>query len=248
MSVQGFVIPVPEGKKEAYRDVAEKYWTFAKDHGAIEHVEAWEADVPEGKQTDFRKAVDLKEGEKVLFSWVAWRDKATADAANEKMMNDPVLDMDPSDMPFDGKRMIYGGFEPILEEGRPGGGYVDGFVAPVPNGNREAYREMAAKAAKVFMEHGAVRDLEAWSVDVPKGEVTSFPRSVEAKDDEAVVFSFIEWPDEQTRNEGWKKVMEDERMQGQDMPFDGKRMYWGGFSPLVAHQPEQAQASTPQPA
>ena len=194
MYVQGFVIPIPEAKKEAYRDIAEQYWTFAKDEGAIEHVEAWEADVPDGTQTDFRKAVNLKEGEKVLFSWVTWPDKATADAANEKMMNDPVMKEMGPDMPFDGKRMIYGGFEPILEKGRPGGGYVDGFVAPVPNGNREAYREMAAKAAEVFLEYGALRDLEAWGVDTPKGEVTSFPRSVEAKDDEAVVFSFVVWP------------------------------------------------------
>lgn len=242
MYVQGFVIPVPEDKKDAYRDVAEKYWPVAKANGALEHVEAWEADVPDGTQTDFRKAVDLKAGEKVLFSWVVWPDKATADAANEAIMNDPVMQaMDPADMPFDGKRMIFGGFEPILEEGRAGGGYVDGFVAPVPNGNREAYRAMASKAAKVFLEHGAIRDLEAWGVDVPRGEVTGFPLSVEAKDDEAVVFSFVEWPDEATRNEGWKKVMEDERMQGQDMPFDGKRMYWGGFTPIVAHQPTEAQ-------
>src|SRR5690606_37182094 len=105
----------------------------------------------------------------------------------------------------------------------------------VPNGNREAYREMAAKAARVFLEHGAARDIEAWGIDVPQGELTSFPRSVEAKDDESVVFSFVEWPDEQARNEGWKKVMADERMQpGQEMPFDGKRMFWGGFELLVA--------------
>jgi uncharacterized protein YbaA (DUF1428 family) len=241
MYVQGFVIPVPEGKKDAYRDVAEKYWPVAKANGALEHVEAWEADVPDGTQTDFRRAVDLQSGEKVLFSWVTWPDKATADAANEQIMNDPVMQAMGDDMPFDGKRMIFGGFEPILEEGRPGGGYVDGFVAPVPNANREAYRAMASRAAKVFLEHGAIRDLEAWGVDVPRGKVTGFPLSVEAKDDETVVFSFVEWPDEATRNEGWKKVMADERMTGQDMPFDGKRMYWGGFTPIVAHQPAESQ-------
>ena len=114
MYVQGFVIPIPEAKKEAYRDIAEQYWTFAKDEGAIEHVEAWEADVPDGTQTDFRKAVTLKEGEKVLFSWVTWPDKATADAANEKMMNDPVMKEMGPDMPFDGKRMFWGGFSPIV--------------------------------------------------------------------------------------------------------------------------------------
>ena len=89
-----------------------------------------------------------------------------------------------------------------------------------------------------------MRDLEAWGVDVPYGEVTSFPRSVEAGDDESVVFSFVEWPDEATRNAGWEKVMADERMKPDfdAMPFDGKRMFWGGFSPIVAHTPAETAA------
>jgi uncharacterized protein YbaA (DUF1428 family) len=234
MYIQGFIVPVPGDKKAEYKDVAEKFWPIAHDYGATEHVEAWEADVADGKQTDFRKAVKLADDEKVVFAWVSWPDKATADASRDKMMADERMKQFGGDMPFDAKRMVFGGFEPIVEEGTPTGGYVDGFVAPVPNGKREEYREMAAKAAKVFLEYGAVRDLEAWGVDTPKGEVTSFPRSVEAKDDESVVFSFVEWPDEATRKAGWEKVMADERMQGQDMPFDGKRMFWGGFEPLVA--------------
>lgn len=235
MYIQGFIVPVPTDKQDAYREVAEKFWPIAHDYGATEHVEAWEADVSDGKQTDFRKAVALEDGEKVVFSWVVWPDKAAADASQEKIMTDPRMEAMGKDMPFDGKRMVFGGFEPIVEEGRTGGGYIDGFVAPVPNGNREAYREMAAKAAKVFLDHGALRDVEAWGVDVPVGEVTSFPRSVEAGENESIVFSFIEWPDEQTRNEGWEKVMADERMKPdfENMPFDGKRMYWGGFSPIV---------------
>jgi uncharacterized protein YbaA (DUF1428 family) len=79
--------------------------------------------------------------------------------------------------------------------------------------------------------------------------VTDFYRSVAARDGESVVFSFVEWPDEASRNEGWKKVMADERMKPDlaNMPFDGQRMYWGGFSPIVAHQETQpAQAPTPQ--
>ena len=161
------------------------------------------------------------------------------------MMSDPRMKEFGEQMPFDGKRMVFGGFEPILEEGRHGGGYIDGFVAPVPDDNREAYREMAAKAAKVFLEHGALRDLEAWGVDTPKGEVTSFPRSVEAQDDESVVFSFVEWPDEATRKAGWEKVMADERMKPdfENMPVDGKRMFWGGFSPIV-----DKKAKAPEPA
>jgi uncharacterized protein YbaA (DUF1428 family) len=233
MYVQGFIVPVPADKQDEYREVAEKFWPIAHDYGATEHVECWESDVSDGKQTDFRRAVALKDGEKVVFSWVTWPDKATADASHDKMMADLRMKEFGGEMPFDGKRMVFGGFEPILEEGKPGGGYVDGFIAPVPNAKRDAYREMAARSAKVFMEYGALRDFEAWGVDTPKGEVTSFPRSVEATDEESVVFSFLEWPDEQTRNEGWQKVMEDERMKDMDMPFDGKRMFWGGFSPIV---------------
>ena len=233
MYVQGFIVPVPAEQQEAYREVAEKFWPIARDNGAVEHVEAWEADISDGKQTDFRKAVALEDGEKVVFSWVVWPDKATADASNEKLMSDPRMEEMGKDMPFDARRMVFGGFEPIVQAGKPGGGYVDGFVAPVPNDNREAYRKMAVTAAEVFLEHGAVRDLEAWGVDTPKGEVTSFPRAVAAADDESVVFSFVEWPDEATRNAGWEKVMADERMKGADMPFDGKRMFWGGFAPIV---------------
>jgi uncharacterized protein YbaA (DUF1428 family) len=141
-----------------------------------------------------------------------------------------------ADMPFDGKRMIMGGFDAILEEGERGkGSYTDGFVVPVPNGNRDAYREMAAKMAGTFRESGALRVVEAWGDDVAEGKVTDFRRAVKAEDGENVVFSFIEWPDKPTRDAAWKKMMEDENMQsaGSEMPFDGKRMFWGGFTPIV---------------
>lgn len=233
MYIQGFIIPVPADKQEAYRDMAEKFWPIAQENGAIEHVEAWEADVQDGKQTDFRRAVALEQGEKVVFSWVAWPDKATCDASNEKIQNDPRMEEFGPDMPFDGKRMVYGGFEPILDEGAPKGTYIDGFVCPVPDARRADYEKMARDGAKIFLEHGALRDLEAWAVDTPRGEVTSFPRSVEVEDGESVVFSFIEWPDEATRNAGWEKLMADERMKAMDMPFDGKRMFWGGFRTIV---------------
>jgi uncharacterized protein YbaA (DUF1428 family) len=137
-------------------------------------------------------------------------------------------------MPFDGKRMIYGGFEAIVEEGAPGGRYTDGFVVPVPEGKRDAYRELASKMAKVFRQNGASRVVEAFSNDVPKGEVTDFYRAVKAEDGEGVVFSFIEWPDKQTRDEAWNKIMADESLRPQgEMPFDGKRMFWGGFEKIL---------------
>jgi len=248
MYINGYVIPVPEGSKDKYRAMSEIFWDHAKEKGALEQVEAWESDVPDGKVTDFRRAVDLKDGEKVVFSWLAWPDKATAKAFEaqdmELIMSDPRMKELGEDMPFDGRRMIFGGFEPIVDEGKAGGGYVDGFIVPVPNGKREAYRKMAASAAKVFLEFGATRDVEGWGVDVPEGKVTDFQRAVKAEDEETVVFSFLEWPDEETRNEGWKKVMADERMNalGKDAPFDGQRMFWGGFMPIVNERAAQARA------
>jgi uncharacterized protein YbaA (DUF1428 family) len=113
--------------------------------------------------------------------------------------------------------------------------YVDGFVAAVPSANREAYREHAEKAAAVFKEHGATRVVEAWGDDVPDGKVTSFPLAVQRKDDETVVFSWVEWPSKQARDAGWQKIMADPRMQPEanPMPFDGQRLIYGGFAPLV---------------
>lgn len=113
--------------------------------------------------------------------------------------------------------------------------YIQGFVAAVPAGNKDAYREHAAKATPIFKEYGATRVVEAWGDDVPDGKVTDFKRAVKATPNESVVFSFVEWPDKATRDEGWKKVMEDPRMQPDKntMPFDGQRMVWGGFAPLI---------------
>lgn len=119
MYVQGFVIPVPEDKKDAYREVAEKFWPIARDYGALSQIECWEADVKDGTTTDFRMAVKAETGEKIVFSWMTWPDKATADAAHEKMMADPRMAEqfgapDGSAMPFDGKRMIIGGFDTLF--------------------------------------------------------------------------------------------------------------------------------------
>ena len=115
MYVNGFVIAVPEGNKQAYIEVAEKFWPIAREFGALSQVECWEADVQDGKTTDFRRATKAEKGEKIVFSWVTWPDKATADAANQKMMEDPRM-ADFGEMPFDGQRMVYGGFEPIVQQ------------------------------------------------------------------------------------------------------------------------------------
>jgi uncharacterized protein YbaA (DUF1428 family) len=231
---EGFVVPVPEANKDAYRKSAANAAPIFKDLGVSRHFEAWDSDVPEGKVTDFRKAVDAKPDEKVVFSWFEYPDKATRDATNEKMRSDERMKELGANMPFDGKRMIMGGFEAIVEEGSGAGGYTDGFVVPVPEGKTDEYQKLAAKMAKVFRGHGANRVVEALSNDVDKGEVTDFYRAVKAEDGEKVVFSFIEWPDKATRDEAWKKIMADESMKPEgDMPFSGQRMFWGGFEPIL---------------
>jgi len=232
---EGFIVPVPEANKDAYRKMAADFAPMFKEFGVRRQVEAWDSDVPEGKVTDFRMAVNATPEEKVVFSWFEYPDKATRDAANEKMRSDGRMkDMDPASMPFDGKRMVMGGFDAIVEEGSERGGYTDGFVVPVPEGNTEAYRELASKMAKVFRQHGANRVVEALSNDVPKGEVTDFYRAVKAEAGEKVVFSFVEWPDKDTRDQAWAKIMADESLKPEgEMPFAGQRMFWGGFEPIV---------------
>jgi len=139
-------------------------------------------------------------------------------------------------MPFDGQRMIFGGFAPIVEEGAGGKmGYADGYLVPVPAANKDAYRAMAAKAAAVFKEYGATRVVEAWGDDVPDGKVTDFKGAVKATGDEKIVYSWIEWPSKQARDAAWPKIMQDGRMKPDhaNMPFDGKRMIYGGFTPIV---------------
>ena len=113
--------------------------------------------------------------------------------------------------------------------------YVDGFVAAVPTANKETYRQHAEKAAKVFKEFGALKVIECWGDDVPEGKLTSFPMAVQRKPDETVIFSWITWPSREVRDEGWKKVMADPRLQADSnpMPFDGKRMIYGGFQTIV---------------
>jgi uncharacterized protein YbaA (DUF1428 family) len=244
---EGFIVPVPESNKAAYEEHATKFAPIVQDIGVRRMVETWENDVPEGKVTDFRKAVDAKPDEKIVFSFFEYPSRAERDAANQKFMSDPRMPEMGSNMPFDGKRMIMGGFDAIVEEGSAGGSYTDGFVVPVPEGKTDAYRELASKMAKVFRQHGASRVIEAISDDVDHGKVTDFYRAVKAEDGEKVVFSFIEWPDKGTRDEAWKKIMEDDSMRPQDMPFDGKRMFWGGFEKILdtAGQGQVQQSGAP---
>lgn len=117
--------------------------------------------------------------------------------------------------------------------------YVDGFVIAVPTANKQKFIDHAATADSVFIEMGALRVLECWGEDVPDGETTDFRKAVKASSDESVVFSWIEWPDKATRDAAMAKMMDpgfvDPRMDPakNPMPFDGKRLIFGGFAPVV---------------
>ena len=113
--------------------------------------------------------------------------------------------------------------------------YVDGYVLAVPKQKIEAYKAMARKAGEVWKEHGAIAFVECVGDDVPYGELTSFPRAVQAKDDEVVIFSWIVYASREQRDSINAKVMADPRLKHDpsDMPFDGKRMIYGGFESLV---------------
>jgi uncharacterized protein YbaA (DUF1428 family) len=232
--IEGFVAAVPRGNKEAYRNHAAGAVSMFKEFGATRQVESWGDDIPDGKVTDFKGAVKATPDEVVVFSWLEYPDKATRDQANKKIMSDPKMKDLGAQMPFDGKRMIFGGFQPINDTGeatRPG--YVDGSLIAVPAANKAAYREMADKHAAILKEYGATRTVDAWGDDVPDGTVTDYKGAVKAAPDETVVFSWVEWPSKEARDQGWQKAMADPRMKAIKMPFDGKRVVYGGFAPIL---------------
>jgi uncharacterized protein YbaA (DUF1428 family) len=118
--VQGFIIAVPEGNKDAYYKAAVAMWEIMKDYGATRVLECWQDEVPHGKQTDFFRAVKAEDGEFVVFSFVEWESQEACDGAHGKMMEDERMkqfmgDNPDAKPPFDGKRMVYGGFTPVVE-------------------------------------------------------------------------------------------------------------------------------------
>ncbi len=111
--------------------------------------------------------------------------------------------------------------------------YIDGFVAAVPDANRDAYRAHAEQTAVVFRRHGATQIMECWGDDVPEGKLTSFPMAVKRAEGETVVFSWIMWPSRAVRDAAWQAIMTNNEMSSAEMPFDGKRMIFGGFQVML---------------
>ncbi|KAA0970266.1 DUF1428 domain-containing protein [Aureimonas fodinaquatilis] len=230
----GTIAAVPTDNRQKFIEHTQAAWKLFQTYGAQRMVENWGVDVQKGKVNDLYGAVNAKDGESIIFSWIEWPSKSAADAAWKKMETDPAMQQMP-EMPFDGSRMIFGGFEPVLAEGTDKGvGYVQGFALAVPEKNKAAYTDMAKNAWEtMFRPHGCTGIVEAWGTDVPHGKQTDFYRASLAEDGEVPVFSWCAWPDKATC-EAAAKAMEAD-MQGQEfpeMPFDGMRMMWGGFEPV----------------
>jgi uncharacterized protein YbaA (DUF1428 family) len=113
--VDGYVLAVPNANKQAYKKLAETAAVIFREHGALSVVENWGDDVPEGKTTSFPMAVKCQQDETVVFSWISWPSREARDSGMKKAMEDPRMKFDQNIMPFDGKRMIFGGFETIVE-------------------------------------------------------------------------------------------------------------------------------------
>lgn len=235
--ISGFVAAVPTSNKQAYIDHVRAAWPYFQRSGATRMVECWGEDVTHGKVTDFYRATDAKEDETPIFSWIEWPDRATCDKAFAAMQDDPDMQSMP-EMPFDATRMFWGGFTPIVENGesKPGS-YVQGFVLAAPADNKQAYIDMANSALDMFQGYGATYQTENWGEDVPHGKKTDFYRAAKAEEGEVPLFSWIEWPDRETCDKAAKQMEADmDGMDGMDappeMPFDGMRMFWGGFQPI----------------
>ena len=233
--ISGFVVPVPAANKDKYLKLVEDSAELYKGYGVTRLIEAWGDDVPDGEVTDFRRSVTATPEEVVVFSWHEYPDKAAADAATEKMMADPAMAELGANMPFDGMRMIYGGFAGLHEVGTRGGrpGYIDGSLIPVATARKEDYRSLLQRQGAIFTELGATRFVDAWGDNVPDGKQTDFKKAVQAKEDETVVFSFIEWPSKAVRDAAWPKIYNDPHMHEDNGPGDEARRVFGGFVPLM---------------
>lgn len=233
--VSGFLLAVPTANKEVYRKHAEEAWPMFKEYGALTMVEGWGDEVPDGKVNCINSAVKRKPDETAMFSWVVWPDRKTSDEAEKRMMADMEGKEFP-EMPFDGKRMIIGGFQTLLGDATKKTGYIDGTVMPVPADKREAYTAASKKMAELFQEYGAISVVDAWGDNLPEGKVNDFHTAILRKPDEAVVFSWINWKDKAARDAGWEKIMADLRMQEfgpASVGADMGRMIYGSFTPLV---------------
>ncbi|GLQ06481.1 DUF1428 domain-containing protein [Sneathiella chinensis] len=232
----GCVAAIPIKNKDAYRQHTDSLAPYFKEIGTNYLLEYWENDIPDGKITDFRRSVLAQAGEAIVFSLLEFPDKATADSSYQKMAENEEVRRLETEMPFDGKRMIFGGFTPLTEAPTAlDAGYMDVSLLAVPFSNRDAYEQQARHAARIFKEHGALQVAEAWGDSLPNGTLTDFFRAVQATEQENVALSWVQWPSKKARDEGWQKIWADPRMEqiGASSLYDHQRRVFGGFTPFT---------------
>ena len=229
--IDGFVIPVKTTSKTVFVDYACAADRCFIDYGARRVAECWQGDLTDGALADFKRAVAAEDDESIVFSWIEWPDKATRDAGYEAMSSNEAINALP--MPFDGKRMIYAGFEAVVDEhwAQGGLGYVDGYIGPVADGKKGAYIAISQETALVYRDNGALFDIESWGDDVPEGKLTDFRRAAKREAGETVAFAVVGWPDKATRDAAWGEMMK--MPPPAEMPFDITRVMMAGFEPIV---------------
>lgn len=233
--IQGFLVPVPEGNKEKYREMAASAVPMFEKHGMKRMVECWSEDVPRGETTDMYRATKAEDGEIVVFSWCDWGTKEAWEKAHKAFENDEEME-GPAEIPFDGMRMTFAEFDTLGEAGDGGkSAYVQGYVAPVPKDGKDAFAAMCATMREVAIDSGALRAVDSYAASIADGNVTDFKRAVNAEKGEGVAFGFTEWASKADYEAGIAKMRDDDRMPppGSDMPIDGKRLIFGGFEVLL---------------
>lgn len=240
----GSLVSVPRTNRSAYLAHARAAWPLVQSHGALQSIECWGVDIPRGEINDFYSALAAPEGEAIVLSWIAWPDAAAIDRGMAAIENDPRM-MDLPEMPFDGARMIYGTFQPLVSFGALGDArYLQGFVLPVPAQNKAAYADVARQGwDSLYHPLGARQLVEGWGIDVPHGTQTDFYRATLARADEVPLFSWIAWADK-AQCDAATRAMTEGTIAGPsaEMPFDAKRMIFGGFEIIFNSHSDTAQA------
>lgn len=231
--IEAMLGSAPTDKKEAYREAAQTMSAIFRKHGALRTVDAWGAQVPRGEKTDMYRAVQAQDGETIVFACMEWASKEARDkgfaAAEPEMMQANAFP------PLNGALAIFGRFEPLVSHGdEQAGDYIDVMFGSVQQGQKEPYTAACASYPQYFLDNGALRSVDCWGLDVPRGEKTDIYRAVQAKDGEMPVFGWIEWASQQAADDGMKATMAAMRQaEVAPPPMDNGLVIFGGFEVLV---------------